>query len=123
LAISCAVFFSLLLVTIGATSPVNAQGVTPLSLGVPEEGTFSSSNESHYYQVKVEAGEHLFVVLDADATSSRNELYIRYGGLPNRDEYDDKYDLPNKPDQAVEIANTQAGTYYVRPTTTLPCPS
>ena len=84
-----------------------------LYLGVPVEGTVLSQGDSHYYQVEVGAGEHLFVVLDAVTTSSRNELYIRYGQLPNLYEYDDKYDLPDKPDQAVEIANTQAGTYYI----------
>ena len=54
------------------------------------------------------------VVLDADSiyTTHVNELYIKFGALPTLTDFEDKGDLPNI-DQAVEIPNTQAGTYYV----------
>ena len=113
LAVLCVILFSLLSLSIGAASRTFAQGVTTLYLGVSVEGTVSSSDDARYYQVEVGGNEHLSVVLDAADTYSHNELYIRYGQLPSRDEYDDSYDLSNTPDQAVEIANTQAGTYYV----------
>ena len=112
-ALSCSIIFSSLLGLMGVTSHATAQGVTIFSLGVPAQGTLSNTNDAHYYQVQVGAGEHLFVVLDSVGDNAYNELYIRYGQLPSRDQYDSKYTLSNKPDQAVEITNTQTGYYYV----------
>jgi hypothetical protein len=100
---------------VGVTSHAYAQEVITLSLGVPAQGMFSNSGDARYYQVQVSAGQHLVVALDAAGISAscQNELYVRYGQLPSRTEYDDKYDLDRNPDQSVDIANTQSGYYYI----------
>ena len=109
----CVLLLSIMLIVPATTSHVVAQGVTPLSLGVPVDSALKNNGDAHYYQVNVGAGEHLSVVLDSASGDDYNELYISYGSLPSREEYDDKYSHSNKPDQAVEIASTQAGYYYV----------
>jgi hypothetical protein len=76
-------------------------------------GQLQSTNDVSYFQVLVGAGEHLVVTLDDGSAHDNNELYIRYGQLPTRDQYDSKFSLPDMPDQAVEITSTQAGYYYI----------
>ena len=94
--------------------PVWAQTVqeVELTLGVPVAGTLSGTGDVNYYQVTVTAGQHLLVVLDGTNKYGTYDLYIKFGSLPNTADYEDKGDLPNT-DQGVEIANTQAGAYYI----------
>ncbi len=84
-----------------------------LTLGVPVTGSLSGSGDEVMYSVDVDAGQHLTVVLDAtEFNLHKYELYIRYGALPTTTTYDARGGLPDA-DQAVEVPNTQAGTYYV----------
>ena len=83
-----------------------------LTLGTPKTGSLQGTYDIKYYQVSVTAGQHLFVVLDSDGNLYSSDLYIKFGSLPTTVVYDDKGDSPNS-DQAVEIASTQAGYYYV----------
>lgn len=84
-----------------------------LTLGVPVTGSLSGSGDEVMYSVDVNAGQHLTVVLDATEFNLYDyELYISHGALPTTAIYDARGELPNA-DQAVEVANTQAGTYYV----------
>jgi hypothetical protein len=109
----CTLFLSLAVAAILNTSQAAAQGVTLLPLGEPVDGTLSARGDSNYYWIEMQAGEHLFIILDSASDLSNNELYIRYGKLPSRDEYDDRYDLSAESDQAAEIVDTPAGYYYV----------
>ena len=93
--------------------PVSAETVQQeLTLGVPVTGNLSGTGDEKYYQVNVTAGQRLFVVLDSDYNYNSYDLYIKFGSLPTTVDYDDKGDSPNA-DQAVEIASTQAGYYYI----------
>jgi hypothetical protein len=83
-----------------------------LTLGTPKAGSLQETYDIKYYQVSVTAGEHLFVVLDANDNYDYYDLYIKFGSLPTTIDYDDKGDSPRS-DQAVEIASTQAGTFYI----------
>jgi hypothetical protein len=83
-----------------------------LTLGTEQAGSLQGTYDIKYYQVLVTAGEHLFVVLDSAGNIYASELYIKFGGLPTTVDYDDKGVSPNA-DQAVEIASTQAGYYYI----------
>jgi peptidyl-Asp metalloendopeptidase len=91
-------------------APVSAQ--QELALGVPVAGSLSGTGNEKYYMVSVAGGQHLFVTLDAADNYNYYDLYIKFGSLPTTVDYDDKGDSPRS-DQAVEIASTQAGTYYV----------
>ncbi len=94
--------------------PVWAQTVQEeeLTLGVPVAGELSGTGDVNYYQVTVAAGQHLLVVLDGTNKYGTYDLYIKFGSLPNTADFEDKGDLPNS-DQGVEIAGTEAGTYYI----------
>jgi hypothetical protein len=83
-----------------------------LTLGTAKAGSLQGTNDIKYYQVSATAGERLFVVLDSESNYNSYDLYIKFGSLPTTVDYDDKGDSPNA-DQAVEIASTQAGYYYV----------
>ena len=88
-------------------------GVPELTMDVPLDDTFDFTGQSKYYQVSVAAGQHLFVVLDDANDLGYNELYIKYGSAPTRSDYEAKYSTNMSADQAVDIATTKAGTYYV----------
>jgi len=93
--------------------PAPASAQQPLTLGVPVSGTLSGSGDEDSYDVSVTAGLHLIVVVDATVYNSNSyDLYIKFGAPPTPTDCDDKGDSPNA-DQAVEIASTQAGTYYI----------
>ncbi|MEE8452755.1 MAG: CARDB domain-containing protein [Thermoguttaceae bacterium] len=92
----------------------------PFSLGVPTlplntemPGTFDYPGHGKYYNVTVDADLHLFVSLDDINDTGYNELYIKHGSAPTRNDYDARYSNNLASDQVVEIADTQAGDYYI----------
>jgi len=97
---------------IGVSTDQISMDVIELTLGVPYSSQLSTGTE-HYYKVTVPAGEDLLITLDSDSTSSANELYVRYGAMPTRGQYDFLYDRPFQPDQEIAIPNTEAGVYYI----------
>jgi hypothetical protein len=84
-----------------------------LTIGVPFSDSVAGTGNEKTYMVNVAAtGEHLFVILDSTGNGYNAELYIKFGAQPSTSNYDVKSSLPNA-DQAVEIAGTQVGTYYI----------
>ncbi len=83
-----------------------------LTLGTAQSGALQGTNDIKYYQVSTAAGEHLFVILDSDSSFNSYDLYIKFGSLPTTVDYDARGESPDA-DQAVEIASTQAGYYYL----------
>ena len=51
--------------------------------------------------------------MDSDSLSAANELYVRYGDVPDLVHYDFAYSVPFSPDQDVVIPTTESGTYYI----------
>jgi hypothetical protein len=66
-----------------------------------------------YYQLTAIEGEDLLVTLNPVLGQGYNELYIRYGEMPTRSEYDAKHEVNHQSSQAARIPGTIAGTYYV----------
>jgi RHS repeat-associated protein len=89
-----------------------AVDVESLELGTPDTGTLGQG-QSVYYRVDVPAGETLLLSFDSQSTAAANELYIRYGDIPSRGQFDIGYSQPFTPDQEIVIPNTRGGTYYV----------
>ena len=83
-----------------------------LVLGTPTATTLATG-QSDYYKVVVPANETLQFVLTAQDSSAINELYVSYGTMPTRAEYDYRYSQPFQANQSIKIPNSQAGTYYV----------
>ena len=89
-----------------------AVDVESLELGTPDTGTLGQG-QSVYYRVDVPAGETLLLNFDSQSTAAANEIYIRYGDMPSRGQFDIGYSQPFSPDQEIIIPSTRGGTYYV----------
>jgi hypothetical protein len=76
-----------------------------------QTNTMSASSEKHYYQVAVSSGQTLFVTLNIADRSQSYYLYVKYGSVPTGTVYDVKSETGH--DEAISIANTQSGTYYI----------
>ncbi|WYM00653.1 MAG: Calx-beta domain-containing protein [Gloeotrichia echinulata CP02] len=83
-----------------------------LDLGTADTGSLGQG-QAAYYKVDVAAGETLRVKFDSASTTAANELYIRYGDVPSRAQFDFGFTQALSPDQEVVIPTTKAGTYYV----------
>ncbi|MBE9160631.1 putative Ig domain-containing protein [Nodosilinea sp. LEGE 06152] len=82
-----------------------------LDLDVQATGTLAQG-QAVYYRIDVAAGETLQVKLDSQSNAI-NELYIRYGEMPTRSQFDVGFSELFVADQEVVIPTTRAGTYYV----------
>jgi RHS repeat-associated protein len=69
--------------------------------------------QSSYYRIDVKAGETLQVKLDSLLSSGSSELYVRYGSVPSRNEFDYSFNSAFNPDQEIVVPTTRGGTYYV----------
>jgi hypothetical protein len=83
-----------------------------LQLGTPVRGALGQG-QAVYYRIEVAAGQTLQISLDSLSSSAVNELYIRYGEMPSRSQFDYTVDQPLRADQAVVVPTTKAGTYYI----------
>ncbi len=83
-----------------------------LTLGTPTNGTLNQS-QAAYYKVVVGAGQTLQVTLTGQDATAGNELYVSYGTMPTRSQYDYRYSQPFEADQQITVPTTQAGAYYV----------
>src|SRR5208282_2438968 len=68
---------------------------------------------AQYYKFSAPAGQTVSVTLLGSSPASQNELYVRYGAVPDLGDYDFLYSNPFSPNQAVSIPTTQAGFYYI----------
>jgi subtilase family serine protease len=83
-----------------------------LPTGTSKTGTLAN-NQAVYYKIVVPAGETLRVVLDSLSATASNELYVRYGAMPTRTDFDFRFENAFAPDQVVTVPTTKAGAYYV----------
>ena len=86
--------------------------VEQLLLDTPTTGTLGE-DQAVYYRVDVEAGETLLVEFDSESVNGANELYVSYGEIPTRSQFDYSFNNALSPDQEIVIPSTQSGTYFV----------
>jgi hypothetical protein len=72
-----------------------------------------STGSAQYYKVNVPAGQTVSVTLTGASSNSFNELFVRYGAIPDLGNYDFLYSSPFSPNQQITIPTTQAGWYYI----------
>ena len=89
-----------------------AVDVPVLVLGHPVTNQLTTGS-AQYYKVNVPAGQTVSVTLTGAETTSFNELYVRYGAIPDLGDYDFLYATPFSPNQQINIPTTQAGWYYI----------
>ncbi|MCY2950572.1 MAG: hypothetical protein NTU53_01175 [Planctomycetota bacterium] len=81
--------------------------------GTPVSGTLSPSNRSDYYAVELPPRQNVKLTLDSAATTGANEIYVKRGGIPTRQDYDYRI-IPGGPDAELTVPATyDGGTYYV----------
>ena len=86
--------------------------VQEIAIGTPVIGTLSTG-QYKYYRFEAESGKDLLVTLDSESLDASNELYVRYGAMPDRGHYDYLFSSPFEPDQEIVIPTTKAETYYI----------
>lgn len=96
----------------GISSSQVTLDVEALALGTPDTGNLGQG-QYVYYRVDVTAGETLKIALDGQSDNAINELYVRYGEMPTRGQFDFTVTAPFVSDPNVIIPTTQAGTYYI----------
>ena len=72
-----------------------------------------TTGSARYYKLNVPAGETVRVILSGASTNSFNELFVRYGAVPDLGNYDFLYSNPLSPNQQIDIPTTQGGWYYI----------
>jgi Ca2+-binding RTX toxin-like protein/subtilase family serine protease len=82
-----------------------------LQLGASTTGSLGQG-QAVYYRVDVKEGETLQLNFNSSSDDAFNELYVRYGDMPSRSEFDYGFEQITA-DQSVTVPLTKAGTYYV----------
>jgi hypothetical protein len=75
--------------------------------------SLAGSGDFALYRVEVGAGEHLIVQMHGDGAYDKHELYVRYGTVPTRTQYDVAGKEADQPGQVLDVPVTVAGSYYV----------
>ena len=97
---------------VGASLERTYIDVEALLSGVAAGGTLGAG-QSVYYRVDVAAGGTLLVTFDSTSATAANELYVRFGDIPRRNEFDFRGANPFLPDQQIVVPFTRGGTYYI----------
>ena len=82
-----------------------------IEIGTPINGTLNRGQEV-YYRVDVPSGETLQFVLDSLSDNAVNELYVSYGKMPTRADFDFGFE-EIAADQDIVVPLSEAGTYYI----------
>lgn len=71
---------------------------------------------NQYYRIEIPdslQSETLLVTLNGDSLDANNEIYIKYGQVPTRVNYDRKFSEPFFGDQEIVVPNLRTGSYYL----------
>ncbi len=96
------------------SASVNTFGINPasLELDTPTAGSLAGG-QAVFYQIEVTAGETLLLTFNSQSLTASNELYIAYGRMPQRSDFDFGFTEAFAPDQEVVVPVTRAGTYFL----------
>lgn len=97
---------------IGASLDAMTLDVEELVLDLADTGNLSNG-QSVYYKFEVGAGETIRLRFDSAGADIANELYVRYGAMPTRGQFDFAAREGFEADPELLIPTTEAGTYYV----------
>ncbi len=105
-----------------ASAGTIAMDVPELVVGVTESGTLDAGDQ-RYYRLSAEAGQDIALNLGATDSNSVVELYVRYGQMPDRTNFDIADIEPFTAGHEVVINGSRAGDYYVQDFVEPACPS
>ena len=83
-----------------------------LNVGGTVTGSLAQGQEV-YYKIDAQAGQAIRLQLDSANNNAVNELYIRYGDMPTRGQFDYTAEDPFQADPEFVVPVEQDGTYYV----------
>jgi subtilase family serine protease/methionine-rich copper-binding protein CopC/type 1 glutamine amidotransferase len=83
-----------------------------LELGEPQTGNLAQGRAVYYKTEVLTAGETVRLRFDGDEEAF-SELYVRYGSMPSRNQYDRAAIQPFVSDQEIVLPVEQTGVYYV----------
>ncbi|MCU0978625.1 MAG: hypothetical protein MUF25_05590, partial [Pirellulaceae bacterium] len=83
-----------------------------LELGQPQTGNLAQGRAVYYKTEVLTAGETVRLRFDGDEEAF-SELYVRYGSMPSRNQYDRAAIQPFVSDQEIVLPVEQTGVYYV----------
>nr|NIP85463.1 APHP domain-containing protein [Planctomycetales bacterium] len=86
--------------------------VDPLQLGVPLPLSLSSG-EDRLFQVRVGLGQTLRIRLQTDASSAANELFLRFGDVPDGILFDARSEGALLAEPVAVVPATQPGDYFL----------
>ncbi|WP_198648553.1 CARDB domain-containing protein, partial [Cyanothece sp. BG0011] len=86
--------------------------VEVLTLDTPDTGTLAQG-QAIYYRFDANAGQAIRLQLDSSSDQAFNELYVSYGEMPTRGQFDLTTVQPFNADPEIVIPIEQTGTYYV----------
>lgn len=89
-----------------------AMDVPVITLGQKVSGQLNTG-DTQFYKVNCPAGQTVRITLTGSSNNSANELYARFGAVPDLGNYDFVYHNPMSPNQQIDIPTTQAGWYYI----------
>ncbi len=96
--------------TFATTNTLNVDFAT-LNVGSSVNGTLAQG-QSVYYKMQGTAGKAVRLQFDSVDNESANGLFVRYGQVPTRGQFDRTSDSPFLADPDI-IVPTQDGTYYI----------
>jgi YD repeat-containing protein len=76
--------------------------------GVPAAGVLIAADRSDYYTVHLGPGENLRLNLSSPATAGANEIYVSWGSIPTRSQFDYRV-APGTPDARLTVPATYDG--------------
>ncbi|MDF2191999.1 CARDB domain-containing protein [Paraflavitalea sp. CAU 1676] len=99
------------------TASAHAMRVSVEEMPLEVEKTASlRNNQAVYYRMEIPdslVGESVLVSLKGDSLKGNNDLFIRYGDVPDRAAHDFSAEKPFQGSQEIIIPALQAGTYYL----------
>jgi hypothetical protein len=97
--------------TVASTGNINIDFAT-LTVGGSVTGSLAQS-QAVYYKFQGVAGQAIRLNLDSADNSGANGLYVKYGNVPTRGQFDRTGNNPLDADQDMIVPIGQDGTYYV----------
>jgi len=98
---------------------LTAVSASPIAIDVPvlvlgqQVSNQLNTGGTQFYKVNCPAGQTVRFTLTGSSPNSANELYVRFGAVPDLGNYDFVYSNPMSPNQQIDVPTTQAGWYYV----------
>ena len=86
--------------------------LTDLTLGTAHVGAITSSGQAQLFRVNVPSGQQLRIHLDDSIANNRNELYVKFGAPPMRDDFQYRASEPSA-DQQLVVPGAAPGAWYI----------